>query len=181
MPLTNDKLPERESFEVLEDGTYQVVISDINDYEGKNFNTGEPEAQYVFDLDVLDEGHEGHKLKVWTTKKYGAAKQGRKESKLYTIITKAMKKIVPANEVSLSGLIGKQLIVVVTKYQNDDGYDRNKVVTFMEVKKELPLPENIKTFIDAGQVMNGPEKSPSQKVKDGETSTEQINLEDIPF
>lgn len=164
MPVQNDKLPERESFEVLEDGTYQVVISDVNDHEGKNFNTGEPEAQYVFDLEVLDEENAGHKLKVWCTTKYGAAKAGRKESKLYTIITKAMKKVVPADEVSISALIGKQLVVVVTKYQNDEGYDRNKVITFMEAKKELPVT----------QTKTVPES-------DVPNTTDQIDLDSIPL
>lgn len=176
--LKNDKLPERESFEVLDEGTYQVVIADINDHEGKNFNTGEPEAQYVIDLVVLDEEKAGHKLKVWCTTKYGAAKSGRKESKLFTIVSKAMKKIVPVNEVSLSALIGKQITVVISKYESESGFERNKILSFMEAKTELPVPENIKLFMEADKT----EETAGQKAAKGESPTdESISLDDIPF
>jgi hypothetical protein len=50
MPLQNDTLPPRENFKVLEDGTYQVLIADINDHEGKKYNTDEPQSQYKFTL-----------------------------------------------------------------------------------------------------------------------------------
>lgn len=169
MPLKSDTLPPMPEFPVLEAGTYQVVIKDISDYEGKNYNTGEPENQYVFDLQVVSEENQGHNLKVWTSTKYSGAKPGKKESKLYSITTKAMGKSVPADELHLSSLIGKQIQVIVDKYENADGQDRNKVLNFLSVKKDLPFEE---TKVVA-------EEEP--RLKAPENKTDEINLGDIPF
>ena len=173
MPLENDKLPDRPQFPVLEEGTYQVVIVDKNEKEGTNFNTGEPEKQYQFDLRVVDpEENAGHMLKVWSSTKYSPAKPGRKEAKLYTIVTKAMKKIVPPEDLHLNELIDKQLKVVVSVEQNEQGYERNKIVSFLEAKQnigednELALPED---------------KVDKSKSKLPENKTDEIDLNEIPF
>jgi hypothetical protein len=169
MPLTDDKLPPRPKFPVLDDGTYQVVIKDINNYEGRNFNTNEPETQYQFDLEVLEGENKGHVMKVWTSTKYAAAKSGRQESKLYTIVVKTMGKAIQADELHLTPLIGKQMKVVVTKYTTEDGYDRNKVVTFMEAKKELPVTTK--------EVVNEDSPEPKKESAPGDD----INLDDVQF
>lgn len=154
MPLMNDTLPARKEFTILDEGQYQVLIKDINEVEGKNLNTGAPEARYEFDLQVLDGSNKGHIMKIWASQKYSAAKEGRSESKLYSIVTRVFGKPIPADELHLSELMGKQMIIVVSKYKTDTGYDRNKVVMYMDAKKKLPVIEE---------------------------PTDEIKLEDIPF
>lgn len=174
MPLENSKLPPRPEYPVLEDGTYQVVIKDINDFTGRNYKTGEPEEQYQFDLEVLDEENKGHTIKVWTSKKYSAAKDGRAESKLFAISKKALGRIVNADELDLNDLIGKQIKVVVTRYENESGYERNKVVSFLEAKKEMPVTEK--------EVVEPEEAEPTKEPEGDEPKkTDDIDLNDIPF
>ena len=91
MPLQNDSLPPRKQYKVLDDGTYQVAIKDMNDHEGQNYNTHELEMQYKYTLMVLDEGEDlGFEFFAYSSTAYGPAKGQRPESKLYTIVGKAL-------------------------------------------------------------------------------------------
>lgn len=174
MPLENSKLPPRPEFPTLEDGTYQVQIRDISDHVGSNYKTKEPEDQYQFDLEVLDEENKGHVIKVWTSKKYSAAKEGRAESKLYTICNKVFGKVIPADELDLNDLIGKQLKIVVTRFENEAGYERNKVVSFLAAKKDLPI------VTDEAASEESP-KAESEAKESNAKDSDEINLDDIPF
>jgi hypothetical protein len=153
----NYQLPKPEQKPVLEDDTYQVVIKDISEAEGKNFQTGEPETTLEFTFEVVEGDSKGHEIKKWVTPKYAPAKNGRSESNLYAIVTKAMKKVVASDELHIHELIGKQLKIIVSKYTNEDGYDRNKIVSYLQAKSDVKS-EDVKT-----------------------ASSDEVDIEEIPF
>lgn len=193
MPLDpNYELPKPEQIPPMPDDTYQVVVKDISETEGKDFNTGEPMKQLEFSFQVLDEGEfRGRILKKWVTPKYAPKKDNRSESNLHAIITKVLKKEPAPDEIHLHELIGKQLRVVVSTYTSNAGYERNKIETYLPTKEELPLVTQ-EELEGKEPIIAGKEESKNKLVtantNDNENGFDElakkdegIDIDDIPF
>lgn len=136
---------------------YQVVIADIIEKDGKKYQSDEDVVQYLFKLIILDEG-EQQKQQVsafCSTSWFGGSggKKGYSPSKLVTIFKAIYGFYFPtisitdmeaeeANSLMVqNALIGAQLRITVKLNDDKTG---NKVTEFMSIKKELPVPEDVK-------------------------------------
>lgn len=180
MPLQNDTI-EQKKFPVFDEGHYQVEITDIEEAQGTNFNTDEPETRYLLHLLILEPKEvAGQELRLYTSTKYSPAREGRKESKLYTVVTKAMGKAIPAADLHLNDLIGKQLIVTLEKYTNDSGYERNKISGFISAKVQLEKPKvTDKTSTETSDTP--PTSVLEREAEKNAPKQEELDWSDIPF
>jgi hypothetical protein len=164
MPLSEGfKLQQGATIEVLPEGIYQVVIDDISDVKGTAYKSDKEVTQLEWTFRVLEGEQKDKVIKKWTSTAYAPAKAGRKESNLFSIVTKACHTQLNPEELHLSSLIGKQIKIVVSEYTNEAGYERNRIDSFMEAKEE------IKEVITASNE------------KKNDEDKEEINLDDIPF
>lgn len=161
MPLAEDyKMPAPTQYPVVDDDTYNVAIADIEEIEGTNFNTGAPEPMLKFLFEIMDGDSKGEYIQKWVSLKYAPSKAGRTESNLHAIVTKAMP-TEPDNiqEFNLNQLIGKDMRIVVTKVAGQDGFMKNKIVSYMTPKKSTG-----KTTLEAAAEKN-----------------EEVDIDQVPF
>ncbi len=150
--------PQRnEEWTPVAENVYQVVIKDIDEKEGKKYQSEEMTVQYLFKLVILDEGEfKGQMVSAWSSTSWFGGTSGKKglnPSKLVTIFKAIYSFYLPGVDVNdmeaeeadslmnQNVLTGAQLRVVVKLTDDKKG---NKVSDFMSIRQELEIPEDVK-------------------------------------
>jgi hypothetical protein len=139
------------------EGVYQVVIKDINERDGKKYQSEEMIVQYLFKFVILDQDiEEQFKNSTLTafcsTSWFGGSKKGMNPSKLVTIFKAIYGFYYPGVDIvdmeaseadrmmKDNLLIGSQVKVVV---KLSDDKSSNKITDFMSIKSEMSLPDDL--------------------------------------
>lgn len=176
MPLSDVankvEAPENKEFQAIPEDVYQVVIKDVDEKIMKKFKSEEEEAFYQFKFAVLDEGEniQGQSLVAYCSRKWFGGNKKMQPSKLVTLIGAIYSFYYPRLSVieleaedityqAINDLIGKQLRVMVKMNEDKTG---NKIVQFMGIKKELPVPETVKVAAVSKKALARPQTTTNE-------------------
>lgn len=161
MPLTEDfQAKVGGDYKAVPADVYQVVITDVqlkkDQPKYKDPNT--LVTQLLFKCQVLSEDENGHKIGFFTSDKWFAGNHNASPSKLFLVAKSVWDFYSPKSDILslkdkdinmmfINNLLNKQIRVTVAL--TDQG--KNKVTTFMPIKKEIPFeaektldePENV--------------------------------------
>jgi len=145
---------------------YQVILIDVKEAEGTDFNTGEPKKQLKFFAQIAEGDEKDKIISFFTTFSWFNGGKSAKPSKLFNLVKavwtyyRADVKIgdVPIIEADdVNNLIGKQLRVAVE--ETEKGWP--KVTSFLPVKKEVKYES----------------KADVEELRVGQ---DEVNIDDIP-
>lgn len=147
--------PEKSSFEVLPEDTYQVEIEDIElKTDQPVYQSEEVEDRFSFKFRVVEEGeHNGRYLWLDVRPIMSAGGTGMNASWLYKIysavnqvkLTDEQAKSVGGDQVN--DMVGKQLRVIVKQKPKQNGELRNKITDV------LPLKTKLAPKVDPGEIV----------------------------
>lgn len=142
-PTVKFTKPQDSVIEKVPADVYQVVLSDVQEVEGRDFNTNEPKQQLRFMAEIVNGDEKGKAIFFYTSYSWFNGGKNAKPSKLYNLVKTVYTKyhpdiaiddmaIIEASDVN--SLIGKQLRVTVEETEN--GWP--KVTAFVPVKDIIP-------------------------------------------
>jgi hypothetical protein len=193
MPLNDTahgvEAPENKDWNPIPEDIYQVVIKDIDEKIMKKFQSEEEDAFYHVKFTILDgEGEaENQMVSCFCARKWFSGNKKMSPSKLVELVKAVYAFYYPklsvveleAEDMSIkviNDLIGKQLRINVKL--NADGTN-NKVSDFMAIKKELPIPEEVKVASVPKKVQGKPEEAKVEPAK--EAVDEEMDENSPPF
>lgn len=121
---------------------YQVVLVDVEESEGTDFNTGEPKKQLKFFAEIVEGDEEGKIVSFYTSFSWFNGGKNAKPSKLFNLVKTIYsfyKKDISVGEMpvleakDVNELIGCQIRVTVD--ETEKGWP--KVTAFTPIKKEI--------------------------------------------
>lgn len=187
MPLQSTssrvEAPAGQTFSVIPEDVYQVVVKDVDEKVMKKYQSDEDETFYVFKLAILGDVPAeilGQTVSIFATRKWFSGSKKASPSKLVNFVKAIYAYYYPKLSVVeleaedmtpevINDLIGKQLrITIKVKPRADGNGDTNNVTEFMSIKKELELPNEVK--IDAPKEVAKPEGVEVKEAKKGETN-----------
>lgn len=193
MPLNDTahgvEAPENKDWNPIPEDIYQVVIKDIDEKIMKKFQSEEEDAFYHVKFTILDgEGEAANQqVSCFCARKWFSGNKKMSPSKLVNLVKAVYAFYYPklsvveleAEDMSIkviNDLIGKQLRINVKL--NADGTN-NKVSDFMAIKKELPIPEEVKVASVPKKVQGKP--SQEAKVEPAKEVEEEMDENSPPF
>lgn len=121
---------------------YQVVLVDVRETEGTDYNTGEPKKQLKFTAEIVEGEEKGKVINFFTSFSWFNGGKNAKPSKLFNLVKNIYsfyKKNISVGEMDIvtaedvNGLIGAQLRV--TTDVTEKGWP--KVTAFTPIRKEI--------------------------------------------
>lgn len=121
---------------------YQVVLVDVKETDGTDFNTGEPKKQLKFFAEIVEGEEKGKSISFFTSYSWFNGGKNVKPSKLFNLVKTVYafyKNDVSVREMDIitaddvNGLLGKQ--IRITTDETEKGWP--KVTAFTPIRKEI--------------------------------------------
>jgi len=130
---------------------YQIVLTNVVEADGSDYNTGEPKKQLKFYGEIVEGEEKGKTISFFTSLSWFNGGKGAKPSKLFNLVKNiyafyetgmAVSDMPIITPKDINSLMGKQIRVTVD--ENEKGWP--KVVAFTPIKKEIEYsssPEDV--------------------------------------
>lgn len=129
---------------VMEPGAYRAQLKKVEEAEGSNFDTGEPEKYRRWTFEIVEEGYEGTELLASSTMAFGPQSKARG-----WVEALVGRKIERGEKISKDELIGKEVDLGILLKETDRG-------TFPRVNSVNPVRKKSRST----------EQAETKKVKD---------------
>ena len=130
-----------EQFELLPEGTYEVVIKDVNEKERTKYKSTETEMALNFEFEVVEGEYKGRLLWKTVSPVYNEGFEGGQPSWLYRILKACGVEVFEPTAKDINDLIGKNLKVVIEHKKSKDGTIYSNIVSFLKSEKNQAILE----------------------------------------